>query len=112
MMTDRALGRLLLAGNTSFFVYYVLWIGVMPFVDESHFTQALFLPREYGLLLAALIMTTALGVGMSVGSLHTIWRTGYVPPPNPTSHPASVAAAAAAAIRAPSPLGAGPHKSG
>jgi dolichol phosphate-mannose biosynthesis regulatory protein len=79
MMTDRALGSLLLAGNTCFFIYYVLWIGVMPFVDESHFTQALFLPREYGLLLAALVMTTALGIGMTVGSLHTIWRTGYVP---------------------------------
>lgn len=79
-MTDRALGSLLLAGNTCFFIYYVLWIGVMPFVDESHFTQSLFLPREYGLLLAALVMTTAVGIGMTVGSLHTIWRTGYVPP--------------------------------
>lgn len=78
-MTDRALGTLLLAGNTCFFIYYVLWIGVMPFVDESHFTQALFLPREYGLLLAGLVMTTAVGIGMTVGSLHTIWRTGYVP---------------------------------
>ncbi|AYU77500.1 Dolichol phosphate-mannose biosynthesis regulatory protein (DPM2) [Leishmania donovani] len=85
MMTDRALGTLLLACNSSFFIYYVLWIGVMPFVDESHFTQALFLPREYGLLLAALIMTTAIGVGMFVGSLHTIWRTGYVPPSSRTS---------------------------
>ncbi|KAG5482717.1 hypothetical protein GH5_06353 [Leishmania sp. Ghana 2012 LV757] len=85
MMTDRSLGALLLLCNSSFFVYYVLWIGVMPFVDESHFTQALFLPREYGLLLAALVMTTAIGVGMLVGSLHTIWRTGYAPPSTRTA---------------------------
>ncbi|GET87270.1 hypothetical protein, conserved [Leishmania tarentolae] len=85
MMTDRALGTCLLACNSSFFIYYVLWIGVMPFVDESHFTQALFLPREYGLLLAALVMTTAVGTCMFVGSLHTIWRTGYMPPSPRTS---------------------------
>lgn len=80
MLTDRALGTGLLAANTVFFIYYVFWIGVMPFVDQSHFTQKLFLPREYGLLLAAIIMTSGLSVSMTVGSLHTIFRTGYHAP--------------------------------
>ncbi|AIN96804.1 dolichol phosphate-mannose biosynthesis regulatory protein, putative [Leishmania panamensis] len=100
MMTDRALGTLLLACNSSFFVYYVLWIGVMPFVDESHFTQALFPPREYGLLLAALMMTAAVGIAMLVGSLHTIWRTGYVPLPTKAAAMTRVNLLAASAVAA------------
>lgn len=79
MLSDRFIGSVLLVVNTVFILYYMLWIGFMPFVDRNHFTQEFFPPREYGLLLAALIMTTGLGLSITLASVHTILRTGYHP---------------------------------
>ncbi|EAN88007.1 hypothetical protein C3747_112g140 [Trypanosoma cruzi] len=76
MLYDRTIAKALLALTTSLYVYYVLWIGVTPFIDPSHFTQHLFPPREYGLLLASVVMTVGLGLALTVASVHTILRTG------------------------------------
>ncbi|KEG09141.1 hypothetical protein DQ04_05731030 [Trypanosoma grayi] len=76
MLYDRAIAKVLLVLTTALYVYYILWIGVTPFIDPSHFTQRLFPPREYGLLLAAAVMTVGLGLSMTVASVHTIRRTG------------------------------------
>lgn len=101
MLSDRFIGSALLAGNTAFMVYYILWIGVMPFVDQTHFTQQFFPPREYGLLLAALVMTAGLGLSITVASVHTILKTGYNP--EAIAEAAAAAAAAAASVSSPSP---------
>ncbi|RNF22239.1 putative dolichol phosphate-mannose biosynthesis regulatory protein [Trypanosoma conorhini] len=76
MLYDRTIAKFLLAITTAFYAYYVLWIGVTPFIDPSHFTQRLFPPREYGLLLAAVVMTSGLGLAMTAASVHTIRQTG------------------------------------
>lgn len=84
MITDRTMGSICLAINTVFVVYYIVWIGVMPFVDASHSTQDFFPPREYGLLIAATVMTMGLGLSMTVASIHTILKTGYADPQRPS----------------------------
>jgi len=69
---DRTIGRCLMTLNTVWFVYYVVWIGVTPFVDPGHFTHLLFPPREYGIAISALILSTLIVVALTVGSLHIL----------------------------------------
>ncbi|ESL08883.1 hypothetical protein TRSC58_03406 [Trypanosoma rangeli SC58] len=76
MLFDRTIARALLVITTVVYGYYVIWIGVTPLIDPSHFTQHLFPPREYGLLLAGVVMTSGLGLSMTAASVHTIRQTG------------------------------------
>jgi dolichyl-phosphate mannosyltransferase polypeptide 2 regulatory subunit len=56
-MWDRTIGNGLMVLNLIFFVYYTFWIMVSPFIDTHHFTQVVFPPREYGLVIPAVIIS-------------------------------------------------------
>ncbi|CCW67775.1 unnamed protein product [Phytomonas sp. Hart1] len=81
MISDRAIGFAGLVLSTAFFLYYIAWIGVMPHVDRSHFTQDFFPPCEYGLFLASLVMVTGIGLSITLASFHVILKSGYHSPP-------------------------------
>ncbi|KAH9600782.1 Dolichol phosphate-mannose biosynthesis regulatory [Trypanosoma melophagium] len=76
MLYDRTIAKFLLPLSTVLYAYYIVWIAVTPFIDPSHFTQRLFPSREYGLLLAAAVMTIGLCLTMTAASVHTIRQTG------------------------------------
>mmetsp|Transcript_40963 Transcript_40963/g.47621 ORF Transcript_40963/g.47621 Transcript_40963/m.47621 type:complete len:80 (+) Transcript_40963:76-315(+) len=70
--TDRAIGQRWHIIVTSCFVYWLVWVGVMPFVDASHFTQAWFMHREYGILIPAIIVTLLALMSLTTASIHII----------------------------------------
>ena len=72
VLYDRTIGSVLHAINTILFVYYTAWVVVTPFVDATHFTQAVFPPREYGILIPAVLIMLLLTVSLTVASVHII----------------------------------------
>ncbi|EPY23968.1 dolichyl-phosphate mannosyltransferase polypeptide 2, regulatory subunit [Strigomonas culicis] len=78
-MEDRTLGMLLLLLATIGFMYYVVWIGIIPLVDETHVLQRLFPPREFGLYLATCVLFGGTTVCSFVGASHVLLRTGWSP---------------------------------
>ncbi|CUG90777.1 dolichol phosphate-mannose biosynthesis regulatory protein (DPM2), putative [Bodo saltans] len=76
MIADATIGKVLHTLNTLFFVYWILWVAVTPFVDTSHVTQRLFPPREYGLAIPVLMVTVLGVVAITVSSVHIIRNTG------------------------------------
>jgi dolichol phosphate-mannose biosynthesis regulatory protein len=76
MISDAAIGKLLHTVNTLFFVYWLLWVAVTPFVDVSHFTQNFFPPREYGIAIPVVLVSVLVVVAITVSSVHIIRRTG------------------------------------
>ncbi|RHW70616.1 dolichol phosphate-mannose biosynthesis regulatory protein (DPM2) [Trypanosoma brucei equiperdum] len=80
MLYDRSIARVFIVLTTLLYVYYVVWIGVTPFIVSSHFTQNFFPPREYGIFVAAAVMTLMLGVTVTLASVRTILWAGAVGP--------------------------------
>jgi dolichol phosphate-mannose biosynthesis regulatory protein len=76
MIADATIGKVLHTINTLFFVYWILWVAVTPFVDTSHVTQRLFPPREYGLAIPVLMVTVLVVVAITVSSVHIIRNSG------------------------------------
>jgi dolichyl-phosphate mannosyltransferase polypeptide 2 regulatory subunit len=91
VLYDATIGNALHLVNTAGFVYYILWVGLTPFVDSSHFSQRFFLPREYGVALAAVFLSLIILVAVTSSALHIIGsapaaggslsRPASVPPP-------------------------------
>ncbi|GAQ90830.1 dolichyl-phosphate mannosyltransferase polypeptide 2 regulatory subunit [Klebsormidium nitens] len=50
-MNDQLAGLGLLLFSISVFVYYTLWVIVLPFVDSDHAVHSYFLPQEYAIAL-------------------------------------------------------------
>jgi dolichyl-phosphate mannosyltransferase polypeptide 2 regulatory subunit len=67
---DATIGNVLHALNTAALLYYVAWIAVTPFVDATHFSQRLFPPREYGLVLPAVAVVLFFGVALTAAAYH------------------------------------------
>ncbi|CUM63457.1 uncharacterized protein PRCAT00001032001 [Priceomyces carsonii] len=60
----------MLAVATAVFIYYTVWVFVLPFVDESNILNSLFLPRDYAIKLPFfLLLIAGLGVGSFIGSV-------------------------------------------
>uniref|UniRef100_A0A182VB88 Dolichol phosphate-mannose biosynthesis regulatory protein n=1 Tax=Anopheles merus TaxID=30066 RepID=A0A182VB88_ANOME len=73
MASNAALGKLILAATFSAFLYYVLWVAVLPFIvidarDES-WIYALFPPMKFAFLVPALFGVVLLG-GLSAFSVY------------------------------------------
>ncbi|XP_066057407.1 dolichol phosphate-mannose biosynthesis regulatory protein [Chamaea fasciata] len=63
--TDQLVGFGLVAFSLVLFVYYTLWIIVLPFIDSDHGIHRYFLPREYAVILpvaAGLLLLLFIGV--------------------------------------------------
>ena len=73
---DCTVGNVAHVANTAMFLYYFLWICVSPFIDASHFTQRWFPPREYGILIPAVLVSVVVVVSLTVASVHILLRTG------------------------------------
>ncbi|KAJ1510769.1 hypothetical protein HMI54_015300 [Coelomomyces lativittatus] len=59
-LQDRTIGAFFLLIAFSVWIYYTIWVFVLPFIDEDHFIQCLFLDREYAILLPTLFITFGL----------------------------------------------------
>lgn len=69
--SDQLLGASLFSLSITVFVYYTLWVIVLPFVDTSHPVQVYFLPRKYAIaiptvLVIILITLVATFVGLTL----------------------------------------------
>ncbi|NP_001186093.1 dolichol phosphate-mannose biosynthesis regulatory protein [Gallus gallus] len=72
--TDRAVGFGLVAFSLILFVYYTLWIIVLPFIDSDHSIHQYFLPREYAVIIpvvAGLLLLLFIGVFIMV----VMWKS-------------------------------------
>ncbi len=96
VLYDATIGNVLHVLNTAVFVYYILWVGLTPFVDTSHFSQRFFLPREYGVALAAVYLSLIILVAVTSASLHIMFS--QPPAGNVSSISAVVASGSAAAF--------------
>ncbi|KAM6243929.1 dolichol phosphate-mannose biosynthesis regulatory protein [Porphyrio hochstetteri] len=72
--TDRAVGFGLVAFSLALFLYYTLWIVVLPFIDTDHRIHRYFLPREYAVIIpvvAGLLLLLFIGVFIMV----VMWKS-------------------------------------
>uniref|UniRef100_A0A8C8SQ98 Dolichol phosphate-mannose biosynthesis regulatory protein n=1 Tax=Pelusios castaneus TaxID=367368 RepID=A0A8C8SQ98_9SAUR len=62
---DQLVGFGLVAFSLILFVYYTIWIIILPFIDSDHGIHKLFLPREYSVtipVIAGLFLVLFVGV--------------------------------------------------
>ncbi|XP_043921259.1 dolichol phosphate-mannose biosynthesis regulatory protein [Protopterus annectens] len=50
---DQLVGVGLVGFSLCLFVYYTIWVIVLPFVDEEHVIHSYFLPRQFAVLIPA-----------------------------------------------------------
>ncbi|CAM9234509.1 unnamed protein product, partial [Lampetra fluviatilis] len=62
---DQLVGVGLVGVSAVVFIYYSVWVLVLPFVEKLHPLQSLFLPRDLALLLpAAALLLASAGLGL------------------------------------------------
>ncbi|KAJ6653313.1 hypothetical protein lerEdw1_009342 [Lerista edwardsae] len=49
--TDQLVGYGLVAFSLVLFVYYTVWIIILPFIESDHLIHKYFLPREYSVII-------------------------------------------------------------
>lgn len=76
MLDDHTIGCLAVAIATGFMAYYTAWMIGMPFVDPEHFSQALFPPKVYGLVLPSVLGALVLVTATITGSIIQIRKVG------------------------------------
>ncbi|XP_072738820.1 dolichol phosphate-mannose biosynthesis regulatory protein [Ciconia boyciana] len=72
--TDQVVGFSLVAFSLVLFVYYTLWIIILPFIDSDHVIHQYFLPREYAVIIpvvAGLLLLLFIGVFIMV----VMWKS-------------------------------------
>ncbi|XP_074779831.1 dolichol phosphate-mannose biosynthesis regulatory protein isoform X2 [Athene noctua] len=72
--TDQVVGFGLVAFSLVLFVYYTLWIIILPFIDSNHGIHQYFLPREYAVIIpvvAGLLLVLFIGVFIMV----VMWKS-------------------------------------
>lgn len=57
-ISDRTIGNALHTAVTCGLIYYLAWMLLTPFVDHDHAFQQLFPPKEYGVVVPALLLLT------------------------------------------------------
>ncbi|KAJ4144710.1 hypothetical protein LMH87_003582 [Akanthomyces muscarius] len=55
-MFDRLVGLAMLVAATVVFLYYTVWTLLMPFVDDDHPLQNLFLPRVWAIRIPVILI--------------------------------------------------------
>ncbi|KEZ46893.1 hypothetical protein SAPIO_CDS0229 [Scedosporium apiospermum] len=67
-MLDKLVGLAMLVAASVIFLYYTLWVLVMPFVDDDHVLQTLFPPRVWAIRIPViLILLGSAVVGSFIG---------------------------------------------
>ncbi|XP_071430658.1 dolichol phosphate-mannose biosynthesis regulatory protein [Pithys albifrons albifrons] len=72
--TDQLVGFGLVAFSLVLFVYYTLWIIVLPFIDSDHGIHQYFLAREYAVIIpvvAGLLLLLFIGVFIMI----VMWKS-------------------------------------
>nr|POE86999.1 dolichol phosphate-mannose biosynthesis regulatory protein [Quercus suber] len=64
-LLDRAVGLSMLIAASVVFAYYTVWTLLLPFVDDSHPLQSLFLPRVWAIRIPVILLLLG---GAVVGS--------------------------------------------
>uniref|UniRef100_A0A8D0HRN1 Dolichol phosphate-mannose biosynthesis regulatory protein n=1 Tax=Sphenodon punctatus TaxID=8508 RepID=A0A8D0HRN1_SPHPU len=67
--TDQLVGYGLVAFSLVLFVYYTIWIIILPFIDGDHVIHQYFLPREYSVIIpvvAGLLLVLFVGVFITI----------------------------------------------
>jgi len=67
--TDRAAGYGMMLVSAVIFVYYTIWVVLLPFVDKGHAIQRFFLPRMYAVvipIIAGLVLLGIIGIFVAV----------------------------------------------
>ena len=67
---DRSIGTAVMAAHFAVMAYFLVWMLGTPFIDRTHFTQALFPPREYGLLIPTAMVVIFFSVTCAVAAWH------------------------------------------
>lgn len=76
MLDDHTIGCLAVGIASGFMVYYTTWMVAMPFVDPEHFSQALFPPKVYGLVIPSVLGAVVLVTAIVTGSIIEIRKIG------------------------------------
>lgn len=63
--SDKLVGTGLLLASVTIFVYYTLWVIVLPFVDTSHPVQDFFLPRKYAIAIPTVLVIIVVALVVS-----------------------------------------------
>uniref|UniRef100_A0A8B9PWY8 Dolichol phosphate-mannose biosynthesis regulatory protein n=1 Tax=Apteryx owenii TaxID=8824 RepID=A0A8B9PWY8_APTOW len=67
--TDQVVGFGLVAFSLVLFVYYTVWIVILPFIDSDHGIHQYFLPREYAVIIpvvAGLLLLLFIGIFIAI----------------------------------------------
>ncbi|XP_066466948.1 dolichol phosphate-mannose biosynthesis regulatory protein [Tiliqua scincoides] len=67
--TDQLVGYSLVAFSLVLFVYYTVWIIILPFIESDHLIHKYFLPREYSVIIpvvAGLLLLLFVGIFIAV----------------------------------------------
>ncbi|XP_077987079.1 dolichol phosphate-mannose biosynthesis regulatory protein-like [Glandiceps talaboti] len=59
--TDRVVGLGMVGLSGLIFLYYTIWVIILPFVDENYFIHQYFLPRAYAVIIPIVAGVIALG---------------------------------------------------
>uniref|UniRef100_A0A8C3IMW8 Dolichol phosphate-mannose biosynthesis regulatory protein n=1 Tax=Chrysemys picta bellii TaxID=8478 RepID=A0A8C3IMW8_CHRPI len=71
---DQLVGFGLVAFSLLLFVYYTIWIIILPFIDSDHGIHKFFLPREYSVTIPVIAgLLLVLFVGESHSDLFKSW---------------------------------------
>jgi len=54
--SDKAVGFVLLSVSTFIFIYYSIWILLLPFLEEGNPVFNYFLPKEYAIAIPATLL--------------------------------------------------------
>jgi dolichyl-phosphate mannosyltransferase polypeptide 2 regulatory subunit len=57
--SDKSLGFLLLSTAVIIFLYYTVWVLVLPFADKQHPINSYFPPQYYAIALPATVLVVA-----------------------------------------------------
>ncbi|XP_036606755.1 dolichol phosphate-mannose biosynthesis regulatory protein [Trichosurus vulpecula] len=49
--TDQVVGFGLVVFSLVTFIYYTIWVIILPFIDSDHIIHKYFLPREYAIII-------------------------------------------------------------
>lgn len=69
LMKDQTIGQIILSLLSIFFIYYTIWIIILPFFDKDHAFRNIFPDPYYAILFPVLLMVIMLSIVCTFMSL-------------------------------------------